>query len=131
MREASRFESRLPQHRRVVAVAYAILIFSLLLTLLACPRLLAGGSPGDRWLELTTRGQAALHAGRFEAAEALLRQSLLEAEQAERPGTRLAVSLNNLGAALQSRGRQAEAESLYRRALGEWKKAWARATRSR
>ena len=62
-------------------------------------------------------GRKALVAGDFSRAEQAFRQAVNDAEQAGRP-VALAVNMANLANVYQAQARYAEADPLYRRALG-------------
>jgi tetratricopeptide (TPR) repeat protein len=75
------------------------------------------------WETHVTAGAKAYQEGRYAEAEKSWVAAAKEAEAFGPEDPRLATSLNNLALLYHARGRYAEAEPLYRRALAIWEKA--------
>ncbi len=70
------------------------------------------------WIVKTRAGQKAFQQARLAEAERLFLDALKEAEESGPETLRLATSLDNLAKTYLRQARYAEAESLYKRALG-------------
>jgi hypothetical protein len=83
---------------------------------LAAP-LAAGAAPDSTWEGYTRAGLEARSAGRYVAAEPMLRAALRLAERGDAPGPRLGASLTNLADLYVVLRRYGDAEVLLRRAV--------------
>ena len=75
----------------------------------------------DRWLQLQTEGTRLLEQGKYGEARQSYAEALSVADEVGIVGSRLAQTLNNLGASCYHMARYAEAESYYQRAMQIWK----------
>ena len=74
--------------------------------------------PGPEFIQKTNAGLAALKRGQLDVAEQNLKAALKEAERFGEQDIRKAAAMNNLASVYREQGKQSEAESLFRQAIG-------------
>src|SRR5258705_8168652 len=89
--------------------------------LLSCFGPAAANNVEEGWLTRMLEANRLDREGRYSEAQGLYLAALAEAEKSGPTGSRLAQSLNNLGAHYFHSGQYADAEPLYLRALEAWK----------
>ena len=98
--------------------AYTLILSGVLLVAMA--RAAPAPSPEELWSRKTEQGLAAFRQGNYSESERLFSEALNEAERLGPRNSRIAVSLNNLGATYQRQGKYQLAETCYHRALEVW-----------
>lgn len=83
----------------------------------------AAAAQGTEWNQKVRTGDRLRDLGQYVQAEAAFQAAADQAELFRAPDPRLATSLNGLASVYQLRGQYAQAEQLYRRAIGIWEQS--------